>query len=156
MTTKSMGYDHPAYLARSSFIPAAQVAGASKAFDKFVAFTQMQVLSIGVTCAVAGTSTYTAWNGTATVTTTGTGDTLTAFKLSGTTTSTYGPYANDAAVGAFRRIQISQTGVGSATADGGVALAQGDLFWVARGTDATAVQLPVIEYGIAALANVSN
>ena len=45
MTTKSMMYDAPAYLARQSFVPPAQVAGASKTYDKFVAFTASIVLS---------------------------------------------------------------------------------------------------------------
>ena len=156
MTTKNMAYDHAAYLVRSQHQPSAQVAGASKTYDKFAAFTALTVFSIGATCVTAGTSTYTAWNGTATVTTTGTGDTLTGFKVSGTTTSTYGPYALDAAAGSFRRIQIFQTGVAAATTDGGVSLAQGDLFYVQRGTDATAVQIPCIEYGVAPLASISN
>lgn len=156
MTTKSMMYDHPAYLARFQHQPSAQVAGASKTFDKFAAFTAMTVFSIGATTVTAGTSTYTAWNGTATVTTTGTGDTLTGFRVSGTTTSTYGPYALDAAAGSFRRIQIYQTGVAAATADGGVALAQGDIFYVQRGTDATAVQIPCIEISLQPNASISN
>lgn len=156
MTTKNMMYDNAAYLARmqNQFDP--QVAGASKTYSKFLAFTAMQVYSINVTCVTAGTSTYTAWNGTATVTTTGTGDTLTGFKISGTATSTYGPYAVDAAAGGFRRIQISGTGIGSSTADGGVALIQGDTFYLQRGTDATAVQVPCIEYSILPLASISN
>lgn len=155
MSTKSMAYDHPAYTVRLVHQPAAQAAGASKAFDKFCAFTAMHVFSISSTCVTAGTSTYTAWNGTATVTTTGTGDTLVGYKQSGTATSTYGPYAIDAAAGSFNRIQISGTGAGSSTADGGVALAQGDMFWVVRGTDATAVQTPVIELAIDPVSNVS-
>lgn len=156
MTTKSMAYDHPAYTARYVHQPSAAAAGASKVYDKFCAFTAMHAYSIGVNTVTAGTSTYTAWNGTATVTTTGTGDTITGYKLSGTTTSTYGPFANDAAVGSFRRIQISGTGAGSSTADGGVALAQGDLFWVQRGTDATAVVVPVVEFTIDPGSTVSN
>lgn len=156
MTTKSMFYDHAAYLARTTHNPASKAAGASSVYDKFVAFTTMHVFSIGVNTVTAGTSTYTGWNGTATVTTTGTGDTIAGYKLSGTTTSTYGPYVLDAAVGGFRRIQISGTGLGSSTADGGVALLQGDLFWVQRGTDATAVEVPVIELSIDPLSVVSN
>jgi hypothetical protein len=54
----------------------------------------------------------------------------------------------NAAVGGYNRIQISGTGVGSSTADGGVALAQGDTFQLVRGTDATAVQVTCIEYGV--------
>ena len=156
MTTKSMYYDHPAYLVRSQHMPSQKAAGASTAYDKFVAFTALTVWSVGATCVTAGTSTYTAWNGTATVTTTGTGDALTAFKVSGTTTSTYGPYALDSIVGSFRRIQISGTGIGSSTADGGVQLLQGDTFYVQRGTDTTAVQIPYVEYGLASQAVISN
>ena len=156
MTTKNMSYDHPAYVARAQHQTAQQVAGASKAFDKFVAFTAMHVFSINATTVTAGTSTYTAWNGTATVTTTGTGDQVSGIRVSGTTTTTYGPYALDNAVGSFRRIQMSQSGVGSSTADGGVALLQGDTFNMVRGTDATAVQILAMEYGIDPNANVSN
>lgn len=156
MTIKQMSYDHPAYLVRLQHMPAAQVAGASKAFDKFAAFTAMTVFSIGATTVTAGTSTYTGWNGTATVTATGTGDTLTGFKISGTTTSTYGPYVLDSPIGQFRRIQIFQTGIGSATSDGGVQLNQGDTFFVQRGTDATAVQVPYVEYALQPNANISN
>ncbi len=155
MTIKSMYYDHPAYVARSQQSFANKTAGASAAFDKFAAFTALSIFSIGATCVTAGTSTYTGWNGTATVTAT-TGDTITGFKVSGTTTSTYGPYVLDGAAGSFRRIQISGTGTGSSTADGGIQLNQGDLFYVQRGTDATAVQVPVVEYAIQALANISN
>jgi hypothetical protein len=156
MTQKSMAYDHPAYTARHTGQFDTQAAGASKSYAKFLAFTAMHVFAIMTTTVTAGTSTYTAWNGTATVTTTGTGDTITAYRLSGTTTTTYGPYANDAAVGGFRRYQISQPGAGSNTADGGIALAAGDLFWVARGTDATAVVVPAFEYAIDPGASLSN
>ena len=155
MTTKNMYYDHPAYLVRSQYQPSQKGAGASTAYDKFVAFTAMQVYSIGATCVTAGTSTYTAWNGTATVTTTA-GDTITGFKVSGTTTTTYGPYALDSVVGAFRRIQISGTGVGSSTSDGGISMLQGDTFYIQRGTDATAVQIPYMEYALTPFASISN
>lgn len=154
MTTKSMMYDHPAYVARSQNQFDAQVAGASKSYSKFIAFTALHVFSILTNAVTAGTSTYTAWNGTSTIT--ATGDTVTAFKLTGTSTTTYGPYANDATAGGVRRYQISQVGIGSNTADGGVALAQGDLFWLQRGTDATAVVVPCIEYGVDANAVISN
>ena len=156
MTTKSMAYDHPAYMARFQHQPAQAAAGASKAFDKFVAFAALTVFAVMATTVTAGTSSYTAWNGTATVTTTGTGDTLTGFKITGTTTSTFGPYALDNAAGSFRRIQISGTGAGSSTADGGINLAAGDLFYMQRGTDATAVQIVAMEYGLQPGASISN
>ena len=155
MSQKSMAYDHPAYIVRSCHSFGANTAGASSATAKFVAFTAMHVFSINATTFVAGSSTYTAWNGTATVTTTGTGDSISGIKVSGTTTSTYGPYALSAIAGGFSRIQISQSGVGSATADGGLALAAGDTFHLVRGTDATAVEVTAIEYAIDPEASVS-
>ena len=155
MSQKSMMYDHPAYIVRAVEGFGANTAGASSASAKFHAFTAMHVFAVHATTVTAGTSTYTAWNGTATVTTTGTGDAVHALKISGTTTSTYGPYALDNIVGAFRRIQISGTGVGSSTADGGVALTAGDTFHLVRGTDATAVQVTSIEYAIDPNASVS-
>jgi hypothetical protein len=155
MTIKSMYYDHAAYVARSQQNFANKPAGASATYDKFIAFTNLNVFSIGVTCGAAGTSTYTAWNGTTSGTFTA-ADAITAFRISGTTTYTYGPYVTDAPLGGFRRIQISGTGAGSSTADGGIQLLQGDQFYVQRGTDTTAVQYPVVEYSIAANANISN
>lgn len=155
MSQKSMAYDHPAYVARLCHSFGENTAGASTATAKFVAFTTMHVHAIHATSFAVGTSTYTAWNGTATVTTTGTGDSIAGIKVSGTTTSTYGPYALSAAAGGFSRIQIYQTGVGSATADGGVALAAGDTFHLVRGTDTTAVEVTAIELSIDPEANVS-
>ena len=148
MSQKSMAYDHPAYTVRRSHSYGMNAAGASSVTDKFVAFADMHVFSILARCNTAGSSTYTAWNGTATVTTTGTGDSIWGLKVHATTTSTYGPYALNAAAGGFNRIQISGTGIGSSTADGGVALAQGDTFQLARGTDATAVLVTTIELGL--------
>jgi hypothetical protein len=155
MSQKSMMYDHPAYIVRACDSFGANTAGASSVTSKFVAFTSLHVFSINATTFVAGTSSYTAWNGTATVTTTGTGDQISGIKVSGTTTSTYGPYALSAIAGGFSRIQISGTGVGSSTADGGVALVAGDTFHLVRGTDATAVQVTTIEYGVDPNASVS-
>lgn len=155
MSQKSMMYDHPAYINRLCHAYGATTAGAAAVTAKFTAFTSMHVFSITSTSFVVGTSTYTAWNGTATVTTTGTGDTVAGIKVSGTTTSTYGPFALNAVQGGYNRIQISGTGAGSSTADGGVSLVAGDTFHLVRGTDATAVQAPVIEYAIDPLASVS-
>jgi hypothetical protein len=155
MGTKSMAYDHAAYLTRMQHQPGAQVAGASKAFDKFAAFTAMKAYAIGVSVVTAGTSTYTAWNGTATVTA-NPGDQVQGLKLSGTTTTTYGPYAINGTAGQVFRIQISGTGgAGQAAADGGVDLAAGDTFQIVRGTDATAVIVPCLEYSLTPGASVT-
>ncbi len=156
MSQKSMMYDHPAYIARLCHAYGANTAGSTSLTAKFLAFTPLHVYSINATSFVVGTSSYTAWNGTATVTTTGTGDQISGIKVSGTSTSTYGPYALSAVQGGFQRIQISGTGVGSSTADGGVSMAAGDTFHLVRGTDATAVEVTAIEYSIDPLASVSN
>jgi len=155
MSQKSMAYDHAAYINRACHSFGANTAGASSATAKFVAFTSMHVFSINATSFVVGTSTYTGWNGTATAIATASGDTIAGIKVSGTSTSTYGPYLLNAAQGNFERIQISGTGVGSSTADGGVALTAGDTFHLVRGTDATAVEVTAIEYAIDPLALVS-
>ena len=153
--TRNLSYDHPAYLTHQATCFANKAAGANTAYDKFVAFANLQIYSVGMTCIAAGTSTYTAWNGTATVTTTGTGDSFSLIRVSGTASSTYGPYVSDAPVGGFRQVQLTQTGVGSNTATGGIPVLQGDYFWVLRGTDATSVQYPVVEWAVTPLANVS-
>lgn len=155
MSQKSMMYDHPAYISRLCHSFGANAAGASSATAKFLAFTSLHVFSLNSTSFVVGTSNYTAWNGTATITGTGTNDQISGIKVSGTATSTYGPYALNAVQGGFHRIQISGTGVGSSTADGGVALVAGDTFHLVRGTDATAVEVTAIEYAIDPLASVS-
>lgn len=164
MTVKSMAYDHPTYTVRQSFNAPAQVAGASKTFDKFAAWTGMRIYAINAATVTAGTSTYTAWNGTATVTTTGTGDTVTGFRVfAGGGTATYGPFAVDSAVGGVRKVQIGGTATGTASylgtaaaADGGIAMAAGDQFYVQRGTDATAVQTIAYEWALDYGANVAN
>lgn len=161
MTTKSMAYDHPAYLTRMQHVFPAKAAGASSTYEKFVAFTAMTLFSLGVSTVTAGTSSYTLWNGTATVTTTGTGDSITGYKvMAAGGTSTYGPFALNAAALGFNKIQLAGAGTasyaGSATADGGVPMAQGDVFYLVTGTDANAVIVPCIEFAIAPGAAVSN
>ena len=166
MANKSMAYDHPTYLARHCFKAPAQVAGASKTFDKFLAWTTLTVFSIAAGCVTAGTSSYTAWNGTATVTTTGTGDQMVAYRVfAGGGTATYGPFALDAAAGGMNQITIGGTATGTAAYLGtlamggataaGIPLAAGDQFYVVRGTDATAVQTVIYEYGYTPGGNVS-
>ena len=156
MTQKSMMYDNPSYMTRQSESFGATVAGAAAVTAKFTAFTSLHVYSILSTTFVAGTSTYTGWNGTASVTGATASDTIAGIKVSGTSTSTYGPYVLNAAAGGYNRIQISGTGLGSSTADGGVSLVAGDTFHLVRGTDATAVQIPVLEYAVDPNALISN
>ncbi|MDB5975154.1 MAG: hypothetical protein JWR07_1914 [Nevskia sp.] len=174
MATKNMGYDHPAYLSRLSHAFGQNAAGASTAFGKFVAFTALTVFGINANLLTAGTSTYTAWNGTATTTAIN-GDQFSLIRVTNTaaagatpalSTSTYGPYAlslyngtatatQTALAGVSNYVTPSQTGVGSNTAAGGFTVNQGDTLHIVRGTDATAVAAYSIEYGVTPLANVT-
>ena len=162
MATRSAAYDHPAYTARHVFKAPAQVAGASKTFDKFLAFTALTIYSVYAGCVTAGTSTYTAWNGTATVTSI-VGDTVVGYRVfAGGGTATYGPFVLNAAAGGVNQISLGGTATGTASYlgtnayngsgavpnGGGIALAAGDQFYVVRGTDATAVQTVAYEWAI--------
>lgn len=171
-----MAYDHPTYIARECFKAPTQAAGASRTFDRFLAFTGMLIYAIHCGPVTAGTSTYTAWNGTSTVTTTGTGDTVTGFKVFASGgTATYGPFAINAAVNGMNSIPLGGTATGTASylgtnafngapatstssgipSGGGIPLTTGDQFYVVRGTDATAVQTIQYEYGFAPGADVT-
>lgn len=174
MTTKSMGYDNPAYLARSVHAFGQNTAGASTAFAKFVAFTGLTIFSITANLLTVGTSTYTAWNGTNTVTSAIKGDSFSLIRVTNTSTtatpalatSTYGPFALTSydgtatntqtnAAGVAVNVALSGTGAGSNTANGGFTVNQGDTLHILRGTDATAVSAFSMEYGITPLANVT-
>lgn len=174
MATKNMAYDHAAYLARLAHGFGQNAAGASTAFGKFVAFANLQVFAVNSVLIAAGTSTYTAWNGTAT-TTAILGDSYSLIRVTNTaaagaspalSTSTYGPYAlslyngtatgtQTALVGVSNYVPVSQTGAAAATANGGFSVNQGDTLHIVRGTDATAVSAFSIEYAIQPLANVT-
>lgn len=174
MTTKSMAYDHPAYLARVQHGFGQNTAGASSVFAKFAAFTDLTIFSIAATQITAGTSTYTAWNGTSTVTAIN-GDSFSAIVVRNSAaigatpalaTSTYGPYAlslyNGTATGTQTNVAGAYVTVGLGTATGaaapvpgGFTVKQGDTVHIVRGTDATAVAAYAMEYGVTPLANVT-
>jgi hypothetical protein len=179
MTTKSMAYDHAAYLTRMSHAYGQNAAGASTNFGKFVAFTQLQVMSITGANITAGTSTQTQWNGT------GTQVAINADQFygihviaagavigTGTTTlgtTTHGPFSlstgtgtGTMAAGVWTQIPLSGTGTtgniqaGTNTALGGITMYPGDTFHILRGTDATAASAFAIEYGVVPTANVTS
>lgn len=179
MVTKNMAYDHPAYISRNSYVLGANAAGAGSAtqFPKFVAFSALTVFSVTAANVASGTSTYTAWNGTATTSCVG-ADSYSLYRVyntaaigaaPGLATATYGPYAisnyngtqtatqtNSSAPGWTNNYPLGGTGGAAAvTVAGGVSVNQGDQLYVQRGTDATAVTAFAIEYGITPLANVT-
>lgn len=177
MAQKNLAYDHPAYLARLQHAYGQNAAGASTAFSKFVAFSALTALSVVASLVTAGTSTYTAWNGTATTTAIN-GDSFSVIRVANSaaigatpalTTTTYGPYAlslyNGTATGtqtnvagAFVTIPLQGTGgiAGNAAAGAGIALNQGDTLHILRGTDATAVSAFAVEYALTPYANVTS
>lgn len=133
-------------------MPTALGAGASGAFSKFCAFADMKVMAIVANVVTAGTSTFTAWNGTATVTQTA-GDSVSGIRVSGTTTTTHGPFTVGGGAGAVRRIELgTSTGAGQPTGGPGLPLNAGDVFHLVRGTDATAVTAVACELQLATTA----
>lgn len=109
MATKSMAYDAPAYQA---VMPLGfNLTGANGATAKFAAFTDTLVKSFTVKATTAGTS----------------ADVVTAYKYSGTATTTH---------------VLTTIGSGVVTGTNVVStftLAQGDAIGIVKGTDATAV-----------------
>lgn len=159
---KSMGYDHPDYLVRKTK-DSIMVAGSGGVSGKFIAHAAMLLMALHTYSTVAGTSTYTyTQGGTATVAIAATQlsliritNTQTASNGAvGLSTTTFGPYTvggvfNTAGtltnqIGAYSYFQLN-TSTGTA-GFGGVAVNQGDQFFVVNGTDATAVELVTVEY----------
>lgn len=124
MATKKFRYDHPAYLQR--FLQGAALSGSGGA-HRFVAFTDMLVKSYQLKPTTNGTS----------------NDTVTAFKLSGTTTSTHALCTYGSAAGTSTEV------LGTFT------LAKGDALSIVKGTDATGIIAAGIELSIAARAPVT-
>lgn len=177
MSLKSMGYDHPSYTARQAFT-STMVAGSGGVSAKFVAHAAMVLFSLNTLTTVAGTSTFTGGlvGGPPGVNPT-TGVAVAATQLSliritntassgatiGLSTTTVGPFtvggvflgAGGTAtnqVGASNQFALNTT-AGTAGLNG-LAINQGDQFFIVNGTDLTAVEAVTIDYQILPLANV--
>lgn len=122
MAQKQQAYDHPMYLA---VLPVAtgQINGSAGTSTKFAAFLDMKIKSITLRATTAGTS----------------ADVVNIVSVSGTTTTTtaYGTIGSGAAT----------TGVNltPSAATSQVSLSQGDLWYVQKGTDATATFVGMVE-----------
>lgn len=114
MATKDMGYDHPAYLA---VLPLGGAISGSGGALRFAAFTDTLIKSVTVKPTTAGTS----------------NDTVTAFKLSGTTTTTQVLTTYGSAVATHTNVVSTLT------------LALGDSLSIVKGTDATGVMSVGVE-----------
>jgi hypothetical protein len=178
-----MGYDHPAYLARLTHAFPALTAGSAAVSGKFIAFTALQVLAVTACLTTSGgTSTYTAWNGTATTTAIG-AQTFSVVKIMNNaaagsapslSTATYGPFAlslyngtstgtqtNSTATGLAVNVALWGTGTtgalqtGTNSGNGGFFVNQGDQLYIVQGTEATATGAYALELGILPTANVT-
>lgn len=124
MSEKSMAYDHPAYTIRNTF--GGVLTGNGGAY-RYAAFTALRVKSYHVKPTTAGTS----------------NDTVTAFLLSGTTTTTQVLCTYGSAAGTATRVEGTFT------------MAQGDALSIVKGTDATGVMAIGVEVECVQGANVT-
>ncbi len=124
MSEKSMAYDHPAYTIRNTFGGA--ISGSGGAL-RFAAFTAARLKAVHIKPTTNGTS----------------NDTVTAYLLSGTTTTTHVLCTYGSAAGTSTRVEGTFT------------MAQGDAVSIVKGTDATGVMAVGIELDLIPGANVT-
>lgn len=127
MATKSMAYDHPAYLSPQT-VSFSMAAGSAAHAAKFVAFTNLLLKSATLMVTVAGTTTAAGAN------------TYTFNKISGTTTTSVGFSGNLGTTVAYT------VGTNVVLGGGTVSLAKGEMLSATRGTDATAVAEVAYEF----------
>jgi len=175
--TKNMAYDHPAYIARQVFA-ASTVTGSAGTSTKYVAYANMALFSVNVYTNVTGTTTLTNTVGTAGTATVSSAifsfirvtNTASAGSSVSLSTTTVGPFyiggifasggTGTAQVGGFNSYAIStntattQVNPYGLGVNGGLAVNQGDLFWVVNGTDATANYTVEIDYQLQPLASI--
>ena len=158
MATKSMGYDHAAYLAVMQQ-PALSVAGtgitgSATNTQKYVAFTSMLIKSITALATVLSTSADTALlfritnNGTNAI------NTVTATYTMGTALAS-AAYFGNATLVSSTAVSTSAATSNTLVIGSSPALIQGDTWYVQKGTDATATVVYAVEQAILPLANVS-
>lgn len=139
MATKNMSYDNAAYQAVMGGGKATgNMSGSGGTSTKFSAFTGMIVKSVVLAATTAGTS----------------ADGVVVIKVAtsqgtntSTSTSTYGTMGSGAFSGYF-----APSGSGTNTQ---MVLAQGDTWWVQKGTDATGTYVGDVELVLQPLANVT-
>jgi hypothetical protein len=166
-TSKSMGYDHPAYTARqAAFL--LRTAGANGVSAKYVAHANLLAFSMTANTLVIGNATsvytFTGPNGSGTVA--AVSDTVQLVVIVNTAapgvtvalaTTTYGPYAIYGQFGSAGGTYTNQVGqisqiqlaTSSGTAGlGGVSIPQGALFYIQGGTDTAASEAITLDYQI--------
>lgn len=136
MATKSMAYDHPAYLIRQGESAGEAGGAATTAYGKFAAFTAMLLFAAQVSVTVAGT-------------TTGAASGLAVVRLSGTNTTTLATVTlSTQAVGYTTNVALT-------TATGGLSIVQGDVIYALSLTDATVKAALSFEMALTPGANIT-
>jgi len=126
MATKNAAYDSPIYQVHALYGGEAGGAATTQ-YAKFAAFTAMAAYSIQLTCTVVGTAGISTWA---------------ALKINtGGTTTTALLSLSTGTVGVSYSVALS-------TSPGGLALAQGDIFAIVSGGDATAKLAVGYELGL--------
>lgn len=123
MADRDFAYDHPAYLV-PEIVNITTTAG-NGAISRFVAFTNVILKSVQVTCVTAGTTA---------------GHTLTFRTITGTGTTT-------TSIGAVT-LTTNTTGVTTNVPLNNVALARGEMLTITNGTDATGVAAVAVELNV--------
>lgn len=173
-TSKSMGYDNPAYVTRqAAFLQ--RLAGNAAASLKYVAHANLlaYAATISVTAVGNATSSYTFTGANGSATVAALSDQISLYVVTNTSsgtasvslsTATYGPwvvtgqflssgtYTNQ--VGQTQQFQLQGTASGAA-ALGGILIPEGSLFYVQGGTDTGATAAVTIDYNIQPLAAVA-
>jgi len=170
---KSAAYDNPAYLARPTF-NTVMAAGSGGVSGNFVAHANLLLYGLTAYTTTAGTSTYTATQyysaGGTSATVHVAASQLSLIRITSTaaagvapalSTSTIGPFyvdtlfANGTATGQIGATQTVALNTTTGTAGlGGLAVLQGDRFYVVNGTDGSSVNQISIEYQVLPGANV--
>ena len=151
-TNKSAAYDNAVYLSRQFLPLAVSAAGSGGTFGRFICPTALTINGIHGNSVVAGTSTYTVVNtgvNGALATNTITAATIyNCFRVSGTSTTTYGT------AGVVSLAAANPSSYYSLVA-GGVNCSAGDIMYCVNGTDATATTIPMWDISITPTANVA-
>lgn len=128
MSMKSMSYDHPAYTSvREQGFSIATGSGTASV-PKFAAFTAKYLKSVTLKPTTASTS----------------NDVASLIQISGTTTTTTAITTFGSGVATFTNVSLAS-----------VSVAQGDTYYVVKGTDATAVYVGEFEVVTQPLASVT-
>jgi len=158
--TKTGAYDDAIYNTRYKVEIAASAAGANGTFGQYRALGNETLWSAGAWQVLAGTSTVTSTTTqlgstgliTTVVNTNTAATAITAYRVSGTSTTTFQPFVianQNGTLGAMAYQNF--TALTAPGTYGGIQLLAGDLLYMVNGTDATATSFPIWEFSYSPL-----